>query len=66
MIALSSVEALVVRARNEYLEMPGLRLNISQAMRLWGLEREDCQRVLDALVNSSFLQKTGRGEFIRA
>jgi hypothetical protein len=65
MEAVSNFESLIVRVQNEYLEMPGLRLNISQAMRLWGLDREECRQVLDALVRASFLHQTRRGDFIR-
>jgi hypothetical protein len=65
MAATSDFQTLIVRVQNEFLEMPGLRLNVSQAMRLWGLERDECQRLLDALVSASFLQQTRRGEFIR-
>jgi Fic family protein len=59
------LEPVITRVRNEFLEMPGLRLNISQAMRLWGLSRDECQRVIEALVKASFLQKTRRGEIVR-
>ena len=34
--------ALVERARGEFLEMPGLRLTIPQAARLWGLDTDSC------------------------
>ena len=46
---------LLRRVRGEFIEMPGLRLTSSQAQRLWGLAREDCERVLQALVNLKFL-----------
>ena len=42
-------QTLVERARGEFLEMPGLRLTAPQAARLWGLEREKCDRVIAAL-----------------
>lgn len=41
-----SVESVVQRIRGEYLEMPGLRLNASQAARLCGLDPGACQCVL--------------------
>ena len=50
-------ESVVRRVRGEFLEMPGLRLTFTQAMRLWGLGEEDCQRVIDALIRSCFLQR---------
>ena len=65
MVAAAELDSIISRVRNEFLEMPGLRLNVTQAMRLWGLDREACQRVIDALVDASFLQLTRRGEIVR-
>ncbi len=58
-------EALVRRVRAEFTEMPGLRLTPAQATRLWGLERDACHRVIDALIDSSFLRWTPSGAVIR-
>ena len=57
---------LVGRIRSEFLEMPGLRLTLVQASRLWGLEQDDCRRVIDALVGASFLRWTTAGTVTRA
>jgi hypothetical protein len=57
---------LVGRIRSEFLEMPGLRLTVLQASRLWGLDEESCRRVIDALVGSSFLRWTAPGMIARA
>jgi hypothetical protein len=59
------LDPIALRVRNEFMEMPGLRVNLKQAMRLWGLDRDECQRVIDALIRASFLQKTSSGEVIR-
>lgn len=59
------LELVITRVRNEFIEMPGLRLSVPQAMRLWGLQQAECQQVIDALVHASFLRKTPRGEVIR-
>jgi hypothetical protein len=53
------------RIRGEYLEMPGLRLSLDQATRLWALERGACGQVLDALVDANFLQRDSIGRYIR-
>ena len=63
---LMDFEAMVRRVRAEFLEMPGLRLTFAQAMRLWGLSENECQRVIDALIAACFLQKTSTGEVVRA
>jgi hypothetical protein len=53
------------RIRSEYLEMPGLRLSLEQASRLWGLDRAACEGLLDALVGISFLHRDRDGRFLR-
>jgi hypothetical protein len=59
------LELLARRIRNEFIEMPGLRLTIHQAQRLWGLERDLCHAVIDKLVAASFLRWTAAGTVIR-
>lgn len=54
------------RVRSEYLEMPGLRLTLAQAQRLWGLDRAACDALLGALVEAKFLFKTRDGAFVRS
>jgi hypothetical protein len=54
------------RVKGEYLEMPGLRLTIAQAQRLWGLDRAVCDALLGALVEAKFLFRTRDGAFVRA
>jgi DNA-binding IclR family transcriptional regulator len=58
------LDALVARVRGEYGEMPGLRLTISQACRLWQVEMPTCERLLEQLVREGFLHKTGNGVYI--
>jgi hypothetical protein len=53
------------RIRGEYLEMPGLRLSLDQAARLWALDRGACGQVLDVLVDANFLQRDAMGRYIR-
>ena len=60
------LEAIVRRVRNEFHEMPGLRLTPAQATRLWGLERETCREVIDTLVAAAFLRWTPAGAVTRA
>jgi hypothetical protein len=57
--------ALMTRIRGEYLEMPGLRLTLDQAMRLFGVERTLCKPVLDALVEAKFLCVRPGGAYAR-
>lgn len=57
--------AILERIRAEYLEMPGLRLTLDQAQRLWGVERALCQRLLCALVDMKFLAVRPGGEYAR-
>jgi len=56
----------VRRVREEFLEMPGLRLTPVQARRLWGLDGDACRAVIDALVACAFLKWTSGGAVTRA
>ena len=49
---------LIDRARADFAAMPGLRLNLRQAQRLWGLDAASCEEVLDALVDAGVLTRT--------
>jgi hypothetical protein len=57
-------DALVARARGEYLEMPGLRLTVAQACRLWQLDVVLCTKVFDRLMSEGFLQQTNTGFYL--
>ena len=59
------VKTLGDRCRGEFLEMPGLRLTVEQAARLWHLDARTCAGVLEALVESGFLKRIG-GTYGRA
>jgi hypothetical protein len=50
------IQSVVERVRGEFNEMPGLRLTPEQARRLWGLDRDACDEVLNRLVAASFLR----------
>jgi len=58
-------DTLVGRARNEFIEMPGLQLTVLEAARLWGLENEACRDVIEALVEAEFLRWTPRSTVVR-
>ena len=59
-------EDVLQRIRAEYLELPGLRLTIVQAQRLWGLDRAACDSTLTKLVEARFLIRTPDGAFVRS
>ena len=56
---------LLNRVRSEFMEMPGLQLTVPQASRLWGLDLSAPRRVIDALVEASFLRWTERGTVVK-
>jgi len=60
------LEGILRRIQGEYNEMPGLRLTIAQAERLWGLDRAECDAVLRALVDAKFLIRNRDGTFARS
>ena len=51
--------------RAEYLEIPGLSLTRQQAQRLWGLDPETCDALLDTMVETRFLHRTSHGFYVR-
>jgi hypothetical protein len=57
---------LLRRVRDEYREIPELKLTKPQAMRLFGVAPSVCAAVLRALVMENFLSRTGEGEFVRS
>ncbi len=54
------------RVRAEFVEMPGLRLTPAQGARLWHFDRDFCEAVLSALVDTKFLVRTRHSLFARA
>lgn len=48
------------RIHAEYEEMPGLKLTLAQASRLFNLEPVRCAQALDALVANGLLRTDGR------
>ena len=51
--------------RSEYLAMPGLSLTRAQAQRLWGLDPETCETLLDQMVLARFLRRTPNARYVR-
>lgn len=62
----SGEDALLRRVRGEYREMPGMRLTVDQAMRLFMLDRGTCVRVLHSLVAAGFLECDHNSRYARA
>ena len=54
---------LAVRVRGEYWEMPGLRLTVRQAARLFSLTPDVADAVLDELRRASVLARSDDGAF---
>jgi hypothetical protein len=59
-----SPESLIARIRGEYREMPGLRLTLAQACRLWQVDAPTCETLLEQLVHEGFLHRTDNGAYI--
>ena len=55
----------VERLRAEFLEMPGLRLTLTQIHRFCGLERSVCSAALETLVKERFLCANADGTYAR-
>jgi hypothetical protein len=63
---MKEIETIVMRVREEFREMPGLRLTPAQATRLWGLEHRTCTKVIETLVAADYLRWTDTGAITRA
>lgn len=61
----ASIEEALRRARAEFLEMPGLRLTVAQAQRLWDLDQTVCETLLGVLTEAGFLRRTRDGTYGR-
>jgi hypothetical protein len=58
-----SEQELLARIRGEYREMPGLRLTVEQACRLWQLEVARCLILLEQLVSEGTLYRRVDGAY---
>ncbi len=56
---------LLGRIRGEYLEMPGLKLTLPQAQRLWHQRERECEGLLGALIDAKFLCRKSDGRYAR-
>ena len=54
---------LLSRMRGEFRAMPGLRLSLEQAMRLWSLDRATCADLLAQLRSARFLDLDANGRY---
>jgi hypothetical protein len=54
------------RAQADFLEMPGLKLTVAQAARLWSFDSALCTAVLSTLVERRFLVQTRSASYARA
>jgi hypothetical protein len=61
---LASRAELPRRIEVEYREMPGSRLTLPQAQRLFGLREDICVRVLTSLVDQAVLRRDSSGAYI--
>jgi hypothetical protein len=58
-----SEQMLQARIRGEYREMPGLRLTVAQACKLWQIDREECLGLLEQLVTEGVLYRRSDGAY---
>jgi DNA-binding GntR family transcriptional regulator len=56
--------ALTTRIRGEFDEMPGLKLTMAQACRLWHTDESAVRQALDTLVAEGFVTRTASGAFM--
>lgn len=61
---LDDLTAALRRIRGEYREMPGLKLTVPQAARLWHVDAPSVERMLDSLVADGLLRRTPGGAYL--
>jgi hypothetical protein len=61
-----AVRELARQIQAEYAEMPGLSVTLSQAQKLWTLDRETCDTVFERLIERGVVKMTTQGRFVRA
>ncbi len=54
------------RIRAEYIEMPGMALTKRQIRRLWGMDADLCDHLLDELVHDGFLRMDAHESYVRS
>lgn len=59
-------DVILQRIYGEFLEMPGMRITLSQARRLWGLDERTCRVLLEYLVDTKFLCRSAHGNYGRS
>ena len=64
MSAFEDTSTTLIRIRGEYREMPGLKLTIAQAARLWHVDETYIQKMLDLLVADGLLYRTHAGAYL--
>lgn len=64
-IAAFTDDRLLRRVHGEFMEMPGLRLTLAQACRLWNVDAATSLDVLNHLVDDQFLRVSGP-HYVRA
>lgn len=63
-VRLELPQELLRRIESEYREMPGLRLSLPQARRLFALRDDICVRVLTTLADRGVLRRDANGAYV--
>ena len=64
--ALDDATTVLNRIRSEFREMPGLRVTLQQAARLWHLDLRSIESFLNALVVDGLLRRHANGAYVAA
>ncbi|MEQ1868808.1 MAG: hypothetical protein ABL961_02175 [Vicinamibacterales bacterium] len=60
------ISTVVDRVRAEFDEMPGMRLTVPQASRLFGLDEALCRTVVEELISAEYLRRLEGGAVTKA
>ncbi len=56
-------EPVLRRAYDHYVEIPGVRLTRAQARRLWGLDEQSCNTIIDQLIALHLIEPDDQGRY---
>jgi hypothetical protein len=62
---LRRISALVTKLQNDFLDVPGLTLTLSQAQKRFATDAITCEAVLDALVDAKVLARASNSAYVR-
>jgi uncharacterized protein with von Willebrand factor type A (vWA) domain len=62
-LTIVSKDEMLRRIHQDYLELPDVRLSLTQAQRVWQLDERTCAELLESLIESGLLHRSHDGTY---